>query len=100
MAQVRRFNPRLKQTSCVVRAAPGKQPSCVTSSAPAAAEQLARVLADLAQVRRTIDELEHQVAMLARVAGATWEEIGESMVPPISRQAARSRLGEPKRRQR
>jgi DNA-directed RNA polymerase specialized sigma24 family protein len=65
---------------------------------PPAARRLAGVLAALAEVRRTIDSLEHEVTMLAREAGCTWEDIGEAL--GISRQAARSRLGAPKRRQR
>jgi predicted ArsR family transcriptional regulator len=64
---------------------------------PPAARRLAVVLTSLAECRRVIDELEHEVTMLARESGVTWEDIGEGL--GISRQAARSKLGSPRRRQ-
>lgn len=65
---------------------------------PPAARRLAAVLSSLAEVRQVIDGLEHEVTMLAREAGLTWEDIGDAL--GVSRQAARSRLGTPKRRRR
>lgn len=64
---------------------------------PPAARRLVGVLTSLAECRRVIDELEHEVTMIAREAGVTWEDIGDGL--GVSRQAARSRLGSPKRRQ-
>ena len=55
-----------------------------------------RLLAEVAETRRRLDMIEHLAVKLVRDAGATWEDIGDML--GISRQAARERFGEPRRR--
>lgn len=54
-----------------------------------------RVLADIAELRARLDQLEHDSITLVREAGATWEDIGDEL--GISRQAARERFTKPRR---
>jgi hypothetical protein len=56
------------------------------------------LLDEVVEMRRRMDALEYQSIQVVREAGATWEEIGEAL--GISRQAARSRFGEPRQRRR
>lgn len=56
----------------------------------------AKMLEEVADARRRLDMIEHLAVRLVRDAGATWEDIGD--VLGISRQAARERFGEPRRR--
>lgn len=60
--------------------------------------EVVQVLTQLAEIRHRIDVLEHAIVAVARSYGATWEDIGEQF--GISRQAARQRFGEPRKRQR
>lgn len=59
---------------------------------------LVALLEELAEVRRRIDFVEYHAVQLLRAVGATWEDIGEAL--GISRQAARQRFSQPRRRQR
>lgn len=62
------------------------------------APPLRRVMDEIAEVRRRLDSVERDVILFARSRGATWEEIGGML--GISRQAARQRFGQVRRRQR
>ena len=55
-----------------------------------------RLLETVASARRELDRIEFEAVQTVREAGATWEDIGEAL--GISRQAARQRFGEPRRR--
>jgi hypothetical protein len=55
-----------------------------------------RLLATVASARRELDRMEFEAVQTVREAGATWEEIGDAL--GISRQAARQRFGQPRRR--
>lgn len=55
------------------------------------------VLVALKDLRRDLDRLEYTVVTLLRANGATWEQIGEEM--GITRQSARQRFGEMRKRQ-
>lgn len=56
------------------------------------------VLEELVAARRHLDLVEYHAVQMVRGAGATWEDIGEAY--GISRQAARQRFSQPRRRQR
>lgn len=55
-----------------------------------------RLLAEVTEMRRRQDMIEHLAVQMMREAGATWEDIGEAL--GISRQAARERFGKPRQR--
>jgi hypothetical protein len=58
----------------------------------------APLLAELAEARKRMDRVEYEAVALVRAAGATWEASGDAL--GISRQAARQRFSQPRRRQR
>lgn len=59
--------------------------------------RLAGIMHDLAEVRQTVDRLEHEVIQLVRdTSGATWEAIGDEL--GIARQTAEKRFKRAKRR--
>lgn len=49
-------------------------------------------------IRENLELFEYEAVQLVRACGVTWEEIGETQVPPISRQAAAKRFSHPKPR--
>lgn len=55
-----------------------------------------RILAEMEEMRVTMRILEHEVVRLLRENGVSWEAIGDEL--GVSRQAARSRFSQPKRR--
>lgn len=57
-----------------------------------------RLLAEVNEVRRRLDLIEHHAIELVRESGTTWEDIGEAL--GISRQAARQRFDKPRPRRR
>lgn len=54
------------------------------------------ILLELEELRGSIHRLEFEVIRLMREAGVTWESIGDEF--GITRQAARSKFGTPRRR--
>lgn len=66
------------------------------TTSPETLTALVRFINELADLRRHIKALEYAAIDLARSAGATWQEIGDEL--DISRQAARSRFGQPRDR--
>lgn len=55
-----------------------------------------RVLADVEEIRGSLRRLEFEVVQMMREVGTSWEAIGDEL--GISRQAARSRFGQPRSR--
>lgn len=55
-----------------------------------------RLLQTVATMRRELAEIEYQAVVMARQAGATWQEIGDEF--DMSRQAAREYFSRPKGR--
>lgn len=56
------------------------------------------MLKEIAEARRHLDLAEYHAVQAVRDAGGTWEDVGEAL--GISRQAARQRFSQPRRRQR
>jgi hypothetical protein len=54
------------------------------------------VLEELMTMRECVMRLEHQTVNLVRASGASWEDIGEAL--GISRQSARRKYGQPRKR--
>lgn len=52
----------------------------------------------VATIRENLEIFEYEAVQLVRACGVTWEEIGETQIPPISRQAAAKRFSHPKPR--
>ncbi len=59
---------------------------------------LQTVMHRIATIRENLELFEYEAVQLVRACGVTWEEIGETQVPPISRQAAAKRFSHPKPR--
>jgi hypothetical protein len=57
---------------------------------------LVTTLMEVMAMRERLDALEYATVQLVRSCGATWETIGDDL--GISRQAARQRFGQPRRR--
>lgn len=62
------------------------------------ASTLLTVMQRVATIRENLEIFEYEAVQLVRACGVTWEEIGETQVPPISRQAAAKRFSHPKPR--
>lgn len=62
------------------------------------ASALLTVMQRVATIRENLEIFEYEAVQLVRACGVTWEEIGETQVPPISRQAAAKRFSHPKPR--
>lgn len=62
------------------------------------ASTLLTVMQRVATIRDNLEIFEYEAVQLVRACGVTWEEIGETQVPPISRQAAAKRFSHPKPR--
>lgn len=54
------------------------------------------LLDEVRELRERADRIEFRATELVREAGVTWEDIGDAL--GISRQAARERFGQPRRR--
>jgi hypothetical protein len=65
---------------------------------PTLVRALFRVMHRVATIREHLELFEYEAVQLVRACGVTWEEIGETQVPPISRQAAAKRFSHPKPR--
>lgn len=69
-------------------------------SEPPDLSRLAAILGEISAIRDRLDQLEFELAGLARDNGATWDAIGEAHDPPIARQTAQKKYSHAKPRRR